>query len=194
MFVAGGLAKSFGERAVIAWSGMRGAVSLAAALSVPLNAPGRPLILYLTFAVILGTLVGQGLTLPAVVRRLAPEDTGDAIHAEENARAEATRAALDRLTEIEQDGSDVPEEALDAARRRYELRLRHFTSDAESEPGSAPLNEARDVQEDLAETEREAIQQMHADGGIDLETARRLERELDLQEERWAQLRRSPLR
>lgn len=191
MFVAGGLAKSFGERVVIAWSGMRGAVSLAAALSVPLNAPGRPLILYLTFAVILGTLVGQGLTLPAVVRRLAPESGDEAIHAEENARAGATRAALDRLSEIAADDSEIPDEALDAARRRYELRLRHFTDAGDGE--SAPLTEARDVQEDLAETERAAIQQMHADGEIDLETARRLERELDLQEERWAQLRRSPL-
>ena len=85
----------------MSWSGLRGAVSLAAALAIPLTTdagepfPGRSLILFLTFAVILGTLVIQGLTLPAVIRVLDLEDDS-AVEAREEARAriEAAAAAL----------------------------------------------------------------------------------------------------
>jgi CPA1 family monovalent cation:H+ antiporter len=185
MFIAGGLARSFGERVVIAWSGMRGAVSLAAALSVPLSAHGRPLILFLTYAVIIGTIVPQGLTLPAVVRRFAPEDTDASDAREERARVEAVRAALDRLSTLEAEG-DAPQEALDEARRRYELRLRHLTSEDTDEHRIVPAT--REVQRELADAEREALHRLSQDGELDAETARRLERELDLQDARWGTL------
>src|SRR3954468_19543847 len=184
-FVAGGLAKSKGERVVLGWSGMRGAVSLAAALSVPLDADGRPLILFLTFATILVTLVGQGLTLPIVVRRLAPEEDQDDADLEEHARLVATRAALERLDELD----DVPDDALEHARRRYELRLQHLTEEDED----FVLPAARKIQMEALEAEREALQRLHEDGEIDQETARRLGQELDLEEERWARLQESRL-
>jgi CPA1 family monovalent cation:H+ antiporter len=183
-----GHGRSFGERVVIAWSGMRGAVSLAAALSVPTDAPGRPLIVFLTFATILVTLVGQGLTLPAVVRRFAPEDTGTAQESEENARIQATQAALEHLDQIAGRG-ELSDHAVKHARHRYELRLNHLTD--REDPRELPVT--RDLQKELAGTERETIERLHADGHLDQETARRLERELDLEEERWGQLEGSSL-
>ena len=85
---------------LIAWSGMRGGVSLAAALAIPLTIdsgdpfPGRSLVLFLTFAVIFGSLVIQGLTLPAVIRLLHLEDDGED-DAREEAQAGSTRRAQD---------------------------------------------------------------------------------------------------
>src|SRR5215210_2047547 len=91
------------ERLVMSWSGMRGAVSLAAALALPLSTdagdalPGRDLILFITFSLILVTVVGQGLTLPWLIRRLGViEDGADEEHEELKARLAIARAALDR--------------------------------------------------------------------------------------------------
>ncbi|HEV3496915.1 MAG TPA: Na+/H+ antiporter, partial [Actinomycetes bacterium] len=88
------------ERLMLGWSGMRGAVSLAAALALPLDFPLRNLILFLTFSVILVTLVVQGLTLPAVIRRLRLEGDDSEEREELRARLAATAAALDRLDEL----------------------------------------------------------------------------------------------
>src|SRR5207342_839763 len=90
----------------LSWAGMRGAVSLAAALALPLETdagtpfPGRDLILFLTFSVILATLVGQGLTLPFVIRVLGLEDDGVADREDAKARIYAAEAALARLEEL----------------------------------------------------------------------------------------------
>src|SRR3954470_9539903 len=151
--------RSFGERVVIAWAGMRGAVSLAAALSVPTDAPGRPLILFLTFSTILVTLVGQGLTLPAVVRHFAPEDTGTVQESEEHARIEAARAALEHLDRI---AHDVSDKQVDHIRHRYERRLNHLTDREDS----SELPSARELQKELAATERETIERLHLDGDL----------------------------
>jgi CPA1 family monovalent cation:H+ antiporter len=187
-FVAGGVAKTKGERIVLGWSGMRGAVSLAAALSIPFSAHGRPLILFLTIATIMVTLVGQGLTLPLVVRRFAPADPREFEEIEERARREATQAALDRIDEIAGE-VDVPQEALDHARQRYELRRRHLSEEAERHE----LPAARNIQRATLEAEREALDRLHTGGEIDQDTARRLGQELDLEEERWSRLEESPL-
>ena len=91
---------------VLSWSGMRGAVSLAAALALPLTTdadaafPNRDLIVFLTFGVILGTLVVQGLTLPGLIRWLDLEDDGLAEKEEAKARIRAAEAALERLDEL----------------------------------------------------------------------------------------------
>src|SRR5213075_2193955 len=96
------------NRIVGGWSGMRGAVSLAAALALPLHTdagaslPGRALIQFITFAVILVTVVGQGLTLPFLIRRLGVVDDGTEEEREElRARLVIARAALDRVDELE---------------------------------------------------------------------------------------------
>ena len=96
--------------ALISWTGMRGAVSLAAALAIPLHTdagvdfPGRDLIIYLTFAVILATLVGQGLTMPMVIRALGLEDDGVAEREAVKARIHAADAALNRIDRAERRG------------------------------------------------------------------------------------------
>ena len=89
---------------VISWAGIRGAVSLAAALALPTDFPERDLIVFLTFAVILVTLVGQGLTLPWLIRLLHVEDDGGADREDAKARIKAAEAALVRLEELEAEG------------------------------------------------------------------------------------------
>src|SRR3954454_18520281 len=86
-----------GERVVVGWSGMRGAVSLAAALAVPLEASGRDVVLLVTFATILVTLVVQGLTLPLLVRACGLERSAGDQRQEQEARLQAAEAALHRL-------------------------------------------------------------------------------------------------
>jgi Na+/H+ antiporter len=179
---------SLPERLLLGWSGMRGALSLAAALSVPFDVDGRPLILFVTFVVILATLVGQGLTLPAVTRRLVPEREQRDDRAEVEARRATAEAALDLLDEIAAQ-DDVPPEAVRAARRRYELRLSHL----DPEEDERTLASGRALQRRLAQREREIIERMLQDGDLDQATARRMERELDLEEERWSELEESAL-
>ena len=90
-----------GQRFAVGWSGMRGAVSLAAALAVPLSVGARPQIIFLSFALILVTLVGQGLSLPFIVRALKLEEPRRWSDEEAVARMEAAQSALDRLDQIE---------------------------------------------------------------------------------------------
>ena len=109
-----------------AWSGLRGAVSLAAALALPLDFPERGLIIWLTLCVIFATLVGQGLTLPWLLRRLGIEDDGGGEREELLARREATAAAiahLERLGEEEWTRDDTVERMLGLYRFR-DRRLR----------------------------------------------------------------------
>jgi CPA1 family monovalent cation:H+ antiporter len=175
------------ERVLVGWSGMRGAVSMAAALSIPTDIAQRPLILVVTFATILATLVAQGLTLPALACRLVSPDEPDH-EAEEHARAQAARAALDELDRAA-DEDDPPDDAIRYARRRYELRLGHIEEEQEEET----LPAARALQRRLIDAERRTIEQLHTDEHLDQATARRLERELDLEEERFGELDRSSL-
>src|SRR5207253_6423577 len=111
---------------VVGWTGMRGVVSLAAALAVPLVVsggapfPDRDLILFLTFCVILVTLVGQGLTLPLLLRRLGVADDGREVHEEAKARYRALDAAVGRLEEVAADGDPLNEAVLSYVRAYYE--------------------------------------------------------------------------
>ena len=111
---------------VVAWAGMRGVVSLAAAFGVPMTTlsgepfPGRPQLVFLTFVVVIGTLLLHGLKLPWLIRRLGvhgDEASSDAIAAAA-AQDKAARAAADRLDELlaEQDATDVHERAADVLR------------------------------------------------------------------------------
>ena len=99
------------ERLVVGWCGMRGAISLAAALSIATDIPGRSEVIFLTFVVILVTLVGQGLTLPALIKTLKLPSEREWSPEEAVARLEAAQTALDRLDELEEDDR-ISEEAL----------------------------------------------------------------------------------
>lgn len=177
---------------VIAFTGVRGVVSLAAALSIPLAIgdqpfPERDLVLFTTFCVILTTLVGQGLTLPGVIGRLglAHEGRREAALAKRRevaARIKGVDAVLARLDAMERDGA--PARLVDPLRRRHSDRRAHLAATADDTvPGSPTADEAM-LQFELVEAERERIAQAYADDAIDDEARRRVEREFDLEEAR----------
>ena len=146
---------------VISWAGMRGVVSLAAALALPLTTPSggpfpeRDLILFLTFSVILATLVIQGLSLPLVIRKLGLTDDGLAQREELAARIEAAEAALTRLRELETESS-VHKDTVETARklygdRRARLLARSRPRDGNRKDIQAIEARSRDAQRLMAE-------------------------------------------
>jgi Na+/H+ antiporter len=182
------------ENTLIGWSGMRGAVSLAAALALPFSldsgAPlgSRDLIIYLTVAVIFVTLVGQGLTLPWVVRRLGLGAHEAWSPDEAVARLAAAQAALDRLEEIEAMEQSVPENVIQRLREIYQARFARCVAALSGKDGGIPIEDPltgyRRVREDLIEKERVALLQMRNDGRIRQDLFRRIQGDLDLDEAR----------
>ena len=174
------------ERLVVGWSGMRGAVSLAAALALPLDFPLRNLILFLTFAVILATLVVQGLTLPALIRRLGVEGDDAEEREEVRARLAAANAALERLDELagEDWTRDDTIERLhglyDFRRRRLKVRAGKIEDDGAEDRSLAYQRLVRE----LLQAQRRAIVRLRNQGTISNDVMHRIERELDLEDTR----------
>jgi monovalent cation/hydrogen antiporter len=177
---------SWRERVVVGWSGMRGAISLAAALSIPLSVDGRAQILFLTFVVLLVTLVGQGLTLPALLRALRVEGPRPWTPDEAVARLEAAQAALDRLDELEDEGVD--EERLRRLRDLYRARFRACVAviggDADGRPPPDPRREYGELRRDLIGVERDTLLRLRDSGRLRQDTMRQIQRDLDLEEAR----------
>jgi CPA1 family monovalent cation:H+ antiporter len=181
-------------RFVSSWAGMRGAVSLAAALALPLNTdagaplPGRDLVLFVTFALILVTIVGQGLTLPLLIRRLgAQADGAEEEHEELRARLVAARAALDRLDEVERDGWARPE-TIERLRGLYRFRQQRFKARAgkiepEEDIEARSMSYQR-LMHELYLAQRQAVVQLRNSGDISSDVMHLIERELDLEESR----------
>jgi Na+/H+ antiporter len=183
---------TIGHPIVVAWSGMRGAVSLAAALAIPLTTdsgapfPERDLIIFLTFCVILGTLVVQGLTLPVVIRAFGIEP--DHLEEKEDAKAriKAADAALARLEELT--GEEwVRDDTAERLRGLYGFRRDRFTSRFDQDDDGAieerSLNYQR-LRRELLEAERSAIVDLRHQGVISSDVERRLQRDLDLEDAR----------
>jgi CPA1 family monovalent cation:H+ antiporter len=179
--------------AIIAWVGMRGGLSLAAALALPLTLadgtsfPQRDLVIFFTFGIILLTLVGQGLSLGPIIRLFGLQPDGALQREHALARLEAARAALSRLNELATEAS-FPTDALTRLRSHYVHKLEVLTEAMggvgdERFDAHAPL-ESRLRQEVLA-AERAAVIGLRDRGRIDDETLRLVERELDLEEQRW---------
>jgi monovalent cation/hydrogen antiporter len=174
------------ERLVVGWSGMRGAVSLAAALALPLNFPLRNLILFLTFAVILATLVFQGLTLPTLIRRLGVQGDDAEEREELRARLAAANAALERLDELagEDWTRDDTVERLhglyDFRRRRLKVRAGKIEDDGAEDRSLAYQRLVRE----LLDAQRRAIVRLRNQGVISNDVMHRIERELDLEDTR----------
>jgi monovalent cation/hydrogen antiporter len=188
-------APSWQAKVVLAWSGMRGAVSLAAALALPLTTdagaqfPNRELIVFLTFSVILGTLVVQGLTLPGLIRLLDVEDD----HLEEledtQARIHAAEAALARLEEL-LDEDWVREETADRLRRYYDFRRSRFRERIDGEGDGSIEQRSADYQRlvrELLNAERQAVLELRRDRRISDDVMRRVVRDFDLEEARLDQ-------
>jgi len=171
---------------LISWTGIRGAVSLAAALALPSNFPGRNLIIFLTFAVILVTLVGQGLTLPILIRALALEDDGKAERENAKARIKAAEAALARLDELT--GEDwVNDDTAERLRGQYRFRSNRFRARLDDDDdGAIEERSARfqRLRRELLAAERDAVLALRNSGVINEDVARRVQRDLDLEDSR----------
>ena len=176
----------------ISWAGMRGAVSLAAALALPFQTdggeafPGRDLIVFLTFAVILATLVGQGLTLPLVIRTLRLEDDGLEEREDAKARIKAAEAALARLEElVEEDW--VRDDTVERIRGSYRFRTTRFRARLDDGDDGAVESRSQDYQRlrrELFEAERTALVELRRSGAISNDVWMRVARDLDLEDER----------
>ena len=177
---------------LIGWTGMRGAVTLAAALGIPLATDSgaafgdRDLIIYLAFCVVLVTLVFQGGTLPLVIRALGLEDDGLNVKEEAKARIYAADAAIARLDELVQDGTVLPDTA-ERLRGAYQFRQRRFR--ARFDDGDDGAIEERSVQyqrarRELLDAERDAIVALRNEGRIAEEVMHSLQRDLDLEDSR----------
>lgn len=180
--------ESAGQRFAVGWSGMRGAVSLAAALAVPLSVDGRPQIIFLTFALILVTLVGQGLSLPFIVRALKLEEPRRWSDEEAVARMEAAQAALDRIDEIEDEGR-ASEPQLKRLRDLYRGRFRMCAAILGGEDPEAAAREQRiadygELRRELIGIERDELLGLRGSGRLTNITMRQIERDLDLEEAR----------
>jgi Na+/H+ antiporter len=175
------------ERLVSGWSGMRGAVSLAAALALPLEGfPRRNLIVFLTFAVILVTLVVQGLTLPALIRRLGVHGDGAEEREELRARLTATEAALARLAELSAEDW-TREDTIERVRAQYDYRRRRLKARAgkieDDGYEDRSLAYQRLVRE-LLLAQRQAVVRLRNQGAISNDVMHRIEREFDLEDSR----------
>jgi monovalent cation/hydrogen antiporter len=178
---------------VLAFTGVRGIVSLAAALAIPFATangqpfPDRDLILFLTFSVILVTLVGQGLILPAVIRALGLARAGcierhaDKME-EHKARRQGIRAAIDRLDQLTSERK-LSEDIVQTLRARHRDRLKRIEHRSDGNDGHRKLTELHDeIEVVLIAAERRHINELYRSGELKDEARRRIERELDLRE------------
>ena len=179
-------------RLVMAWSGMRGAVSLAVALALPFATaaggefPQRDLIVFLTFAVIFFTLVVQGLSLPALIRRLGVTDGGADADEELRGRLVATKAAIEQIDALA--GEEwTRDETVERMRGLYEYRKRRFAAragkiqDDRYEDRSLAYQQMVQI---VLGAQRDALLRMRSDGELSNQAMNRILRELDLEESR----------
>jgi monovalent cation/hydrogen antiporter len=174
------------ERLVSSWSGMRGAVSLAAALALPLSFPQRNLIIFVTFGVILATLVLQGLTLPWLIRRLGVQRDDSEAQEELRGRLRATDAALARLEELAGEGW-TRDDTVERMRGLYQFRRRRLKARAGylADDGAQDRSLAyQRLVRELLEAQRREIVRLRNRGEISNEVMHRIERDLDLEDSR----------
>ena len=178
--------------AIVAWAGMRGVVSLAAALALPYTIqngapfPGRDLILFLTFIVILTTLVLQGLSLPFLIRWLGIKDDRSAEKEELQARLKANQAALTRLNQIAEN-DPTKADALQRLRIEYEDRIRQLEA-YQPETTDVPRRlfsfEYEQLSHEGLQEERNTILKLRNEDVINDEVLRYIQRDIDLAEVR----------
>ena len=177
--------------ALIAWTGMRGADSLAGALAIPFALPngqpfpGRDLILLLTFCVIFGTLVLQGLTLSPLIRVLKVVDDRVSEKEERRARLKANEAALRRLDEIKASNRIRPE-TIEHLRTEYTDRIRQLRNDPAMEESVTRLfsPDFEELAREALQTERNTVIQLRNEEQLDDQALRRIQRDIDLAEAR----------
>lgn len=187
------------DRLVLGWAGMRGAITLAALLAVPRTTgagavlAGRDDTIYLGFAVILATLLGQGMTLPGVVRALRLAEHPSVREAERLARIEVVQVALDRI-DLASGNGELPEDLADGLRAPWLNRLYTLQTIPEGpgpDPGpdakakaKAPAEAERAVRLEVIALQRQRLLALRNQGHITVATLRTIEHDLDLDEER----------
>ena len=179
--------------AFIGWAGMRGGVTLAAALAIPLETdsgvpfPDRSLIVFLAFSIVLSTLVIQGLSLPGVVRLLKLERDDDVDEREDaKARIHAVDAGLARLEELV-DEDWVREDTAERMRGLYDFRRTRFGARLDGSDDGGVEARSQDYQRlrrELLEAERSAVVALRNEGRISEDVMQRVTRDLDLEESR----------
>ena len=183
---------------LIGWSGMRGVLALAAAISLPVYLadgslfPQRNLLIFLTFCLIFVTLVVQGLTLPALIRQLglSGKANADESQEEEYARREMIRAALHTLEQMRNDGAAEHPRALDQLEHYYQRRMALLNDEEEQTEGGETLSRGQVQRYDalahrLRTIERDVALRLRDQHEIHDEVLRDLERELDLLDARF---------
>jgi len=175
---------------LLGWSGMRGIVSLAAALAVPVAFPSRNVIIFVTFCVIFATLIVMGLTLPLVIRILGIRDEGRMERKEIEIRIKALQSGLERLRELEPGfDSEVEWEVEGRIVDEYRHRIEHLSGHLDGAAADAGTENAIDhrLQNEALAAERRAIHEMRRRGAIPDEIYRHIERDLDLADARLRQ-------
>jgi CPA1 family monovalent cation:H+ antiporter len=172
-------------RLVIGWGGMRGAITLAIALTLPTMVNGAPfaersVLILLAAVVVVVTLLGEGLTLAPLVRRLGLAKTEERQRREAVARARVTEAGLARLDELAEAG-EVDEDTANVYRQLFELRLDRVRSLLSDDDDPADISRFR---RELVRAQRDKLAQLYAKGKIDDEIRREIARSLDRQEGR----------
>jgi CPA1 family monovalent cation:H+ antiporter len=178
---------------IVAWTGLRGAVSLAAALAIPLEThagapfPQRDLIIFLTYCVILATLVIQGLSLPAMIMQLdLPDDSAERAE-EAAARIAAAEAAIERVDQLASKPW-VRDDSAERAKAMHEYRRRRFASRLDGTPEGEEIEDRslawQRLQHQLLNAQREALVRLRNEGRISDDVMRKVERDLDIEETR----------
>ena len=177
------------ERVVLGWSAMRGGLSLALALALPVTVAGRAFphratVVFLTYGVVLVTLVLPGLTLRPIVQRLGIERVRERQRQRAEARASVTHAALARIEQLAADDA-VQEDAVERLRSVYEARLRRLTGVIEQDPDEHhEARRARRLRREAIAAQRDELEQLRAKHEFPEEVLREVEHELDVDEAR----------
>lgn len=173
---------------IVAWSGMRGVVSLAAAMALPLVLqgttpfPNRDLIIFLTFAVIFSTLVFQGMTLPILVRKLGVKGDVGTKKEEDAIRHQIASSVIEHIEENYSLGLD--DVVLAQIKAKYEIRIQRLRKDDSNRLTEKQIGEFHRIQHELIKQERVVLDLMYQAQKIGDEALRKIERELDLEEAR----------
>ena len=178
------------ERLAVGWSAMRGGVSLAAALAIPVVAqsgarfPQRELVIFLAYAVVIVTLVIPGLTLAPLMGALGLSQGEARRRADAEARARITHAALERLEEMARD-QEPPDEVVDRLRERYEARLDRLEGrlDEDHSRVDSQLQAAR-LLKAMLETERDMLRRLERERAYPADLLQNIQHEIDLDESR----------
>lgn len=184
------------ELTVLGWSGMRGALSLAGALSIPALAAGHPFagrdqIIFLVYVVVVGTLVLPSIGLQSLLRWLGLAAGEELARVELGARVRVVHAALARLDEMV-DGDEVPPRTVDGLRATLELRLQRLNARGarhDRKPAAEPVGGDLDgsltrVRRELIDAQRRALAEMRAGRRAPTQVLARIQRDIDLDETR----------